>query len=190
MERGLLVAQLWLDFSLSLFSLFPWRSLTLSPIPVTLPYTQYTRSPIHHTSFPSTSASTLSLHTSTYPLLSLPISTNCLHLTYFCLFTYICQPIHVTSATYPSPTYPLSYLHHLHLLLPVPLSNSQWTFLLKNPYGHLRKDNKNCFKCDVLDHCQVSGSFLVWTPFELITEVYHFCLETSELRMCCYQNVD
>lgn len=70
MERGLLVARLRLDFFPLPLSLVVWRSLTLSPVPVTLPYTQYTQPLIHHTLFHSTSASTLSLHTSTYPLLS------------------------------------------------------------------------------------------------------------------------
>lgn len=71
-REGLLVAWLWLDFlSLPFSSLCSCNGLSFClPIPATLPYTQYTLTPIYHTSFSSTSASTW-VQSSTYPLLSL-----------------------------------------------------------------------------------------------------------------------
>lgn len=121
------MARLELDFSPSLFFLFFWRSLTLYSIPVTLPYTQYTHSPIYHTSFLSTSASTLSLYNSTYPLLGLPNSAylNQLSLPNPFLFFHLHMSTHLYHIYLPT----LNYLHQSSSLPPPLLCLTPFPFL-------------------------------------------------------------
>lgn len=122
MERGLLVARLRLDFfplSRSL-SLCEGLSLCLPCLSLCL-----TQSLIHHTLFHSTSASTLSLHTSTYPLLSLFTSAYrflslhlqmSVHLYHFSFSISNELPAHITrhEANLFHPSIPMSLLTLLH----------------------------------------------------------------------------
>lgn len=145
MERGLLVARLWLDFSLSLFSslssceglslCLPSLSLCLTLNILALPFITPHSLPHLHPFYPCVPPPIPS-----YPCITLPISTNCLHLLHLRpvnLFLYLhlhvsthSYRIFLSTSTAPTSTTLISYPIFLLLILSTfiqPVSNQpEW----------------------------------------------------------------